>query len=455
MKSVPPRAFGIDRRRPGDFVPYRPSLLAVSDQLVKLGDRLFGGVLQMDANKLIDKARRKTGLEDFGDDAFREPLDLICELSNTGLSAFGRLFMRSSCVNNLTNKLKINAEIASHPEILTEEIRRPIFILGLPRTGSTFLHRLLAQDPSSRVLMAWEASEPVPPPERETLEHDPRIRKANAKYTISNYVMPALKAIHETGATLPEECIELMANELVSFTYYTYFQEYGEWYHRQDLTMSYRSHKRQLQLLQWKHRRDRWLLKSPAHLFGLASLLAVYPDARIIQTHRDPADVIPSCASLVAIIRAALFNVIDPEDIGPVTAEKMNLGLRRGLEARLTEERRPDSRALFHDVHYPDLIDDPMAVVRKIYERFDLELSESTLQRFTQYATNNMQHRYGKHPYSIERFGLNIPGIQTQFDWYYDHFRVPRQYASACTSMAAFEAQSEPHKQPDGGDNHR
>ncbi len=409
------------------FKPYRPGAFKIISSIIRFLDRFGGRTLAQDEEKLIRKARKKTGLQDFGDDSFREPLRILCELTRSGkvMSAAGRLLMKDTLLGSLMNKLKIQAEISAHPEILEEQIREPIIILGLPRTGSTPIQRLLALDPGFRTPRNWEMSGPVPPPEPETYETDPRIDKEDKNWKFLYYLIPSLKAIHESSGNMPEECIQMMRNDLISWWFILVTgDEYVDWLLDQDFTLAYQLHKRQLQLLQWKFPKKRWLLKAPTHIYGLSEMLQVYPDARVVQLHRDPFEVLPSVASLFTHMRGALYEEIDPAAIAD---EWLHLGVKlveRGIEVREKEKKKKDGTVLFHDILYPDFMADPIKSVRKMYSALGIELNPEAEGNMRRYFDENPQGKHGKHRYNLEQFGLDAKEIKKLYGPYCKRFGI-------------------------------
>ncbi len=199
--------------------PYRPSALKVADRICHLMDRIFGPMMMPDMEKLMEEAREETELDDFSDATFQEPLQILCDALRTQpsrLTAFGRVHWNKYILDRLMNRLRIQKYVTDHPDILRGEIPKPVFILGLPRTGTTLLHRLLAQDPANRSPRLWEMSEPIPPPEQATYHTDPRIRQWEDDYKWSDYITPNLKRVHALDARSPDECTHMMANAFVA-----------------------------------------------------------------------------------------------------------------------------------------------------------------------------------------------------------------------------------------------
>lgn len=413
--------------RTGGTNIYRPSWIKIANAVVRKLDTKKRRFLAMEEQRLIKYVCKKTGLNDFGDETFCEPLELLCGLTKYGkkLTFAGRLVSRDTLRRRLINKLKIQDYIKTHPEVLEQKIERPVFILGLPRSGTTLLQRLLAQDPAHRTLRNWEMTEPVPPPHPDTFDTDPRIKREKRRWKIMEIAAPGFKKIHEVESSLPDECLSLMANDLISGWYMVgmYYPKYQDWLYKKGYSLCYPLHKRQLLLLQVNFPGMRWVLKSPWHLFGLKWLLDVYPDARIIQTHRDPLTVVPSCASLLTSMRSALQDNITPAEMGEDALNLCDAWLTNGLEARQKETRRNDSKAVFIDVHYKDLAADPMGTIEKIYHSFDLDLTGETRDRIQDYLNKNPRHKHGKHSYCLEQYNLTEEQVKERFQYYYDYLK--------------------------------
>jgi hypothetical protein len=394
-------------------VPPRPLLLSALNAIGHGLDRLGLLRLTLVPTRLARCAQRRAGLEDFGDASLWEALECLTRslADEARLTPTGRLMAHMEILQRLTNRLQIEHEIATHPQIREEPVPGPIFILGLPRTGTTFLQRLLGQDPANRVLETWEMARPIPAPRPETYATDSRIAKACWQVGVANFAMPRLKQIHEVGARLPEECLSLMANDLVSYWFVAAAQvpSYRAWLHAQDLTLAYRLHRRQLQLLQATFGQRRWVLKSPFHLYGLPALLAAYPDARIIQTHRDPVEVLPSFASFLVCLRSGFCNGIDPKAVGVELTEDLPRWFRQAAVARACAQGSASKslRPHFRDVEYRALVADPVGTVRRIYEGFGLELSDGAERRMETFILSSPQHKHGVHRYSLEEFGID------------------------------------------------
>ena len=376
-------------------------------------------LFSLDPHSLMEAARRTTQLEDFGGDDLLEPLSLLAGdvEKEAKLTSFGRLVLRDHLLLRLGNRLRIEEWIRRDPGVLQERIERPIFIIGLPRTGTTYLHRLLASDPSSRIPCAWEMDDPVPPPEAETYLSDPRIDKLNRALRLLHWAAPALPSMHDTGAGLPEECISLMANDLASVTFLipAFLPSYEQWLYTRDLTDTYRRHRRQLQLLQRKLKRDRWVLKAPMHMHGLQWLLVAYPDARIVMTHRDPCDAVASLASFLFYLRSTFSNDVAPGAIGEEVVDRLASYSARAESARKKASKRIGDPVTFVDVDYRDIVRAPIDVVEGVYERLEIPLDDYTRGQMRRYVETKAQHRHGVHHYTLEQFGLSRANVEERF----------------------------------------
>ena len=392
---------------------------------LRLLDGAARRVVSLEPESLLSAARRRTRLEDFGDDAFRDPLRrLLASIeAEARLNAIGRIAARFDLTGMLVNRLLIERDRRRHPEIAREEIRRPLVITGLPRTGSTFLHGLLAQDPANRTPRHWELRSPSPPPDRATYDVDPRIARAARDIRWFIRLAPRFPAIHPVGERLPEECVVIMSHAFLSFQFSStwYVPTYQHWLDHADLTPAYRYHRRFLQHLQWRCRGERWLLKAPPHLRGLPALFATYPDANVVMTHRDPVEVVASVTSLHVVLRQSFSRHVDPLQVGPEVAAMLADDIRCGVDARATGAVPADR---FVDVWYAELMADPLAVVRRIYRHFDLTLSDAAERAMRDYLATHPKDRHGPHVYTLAEFGLEAARERERNRSYLDRFGV-------------------------------
>jgi hypothetical protein len=385
-------------------------------------------LVRLDRDALVARAIRRTGLEDFGDGAFHDPLGRLLEsLENEAeLTLLGRMVARTDVMRLLENRLRMVDVRRRNPEIDAGEIAPPVFVVGLPRTGTSILHELLAQDPASRVPMTWEVMHPWPPPERATYESDARIAAVERHFAGVDRLIPGFRSMHAMGARLPQECVALTAHDFASMLFSTTYRipTYDRWLETADLRPVYASHRRQLQYLQWRCPAERWVLKSPGHLWALDALLAVYPDARIVQTHRDPLRVVASLTSLVTLLRRLGSDRVDPPAIGAEWTGKLADGLARAAAVR-GRGLPPEARLL--DVHFSELMCDEIGTVRRIYEHFGMNLTAETETRMRRYLAANPADRHGRHRYTLAAAGLDAQVERARYAAYEERFGVARE----------------------------
>jgi hypothetical protein len=385
--------------------------------------------MHLNAQKLLAGAEQATGLADWGGDAYFE-------------DAFRRLYEAMvSSLNDEANlheqgirgaqlrlqamaeaRLRFIADRRRWTAIELEPIVRPVFILGLPRAGSTFLHSLMSRDPANRNPQTWEMMFPSPPPQPESYENDPRIDCAQSILRAMGLEDPSVTSLHPFGARQPEEChllMELMGlgDNLPGLWRMPSFNKVRN---AIDLRLGYRLHRMALQNLQHRYRGERWVLKNPGHVFYLDHLLAVYPDACLVQTHRDPAKVIPSITALLVAMRRANSNAaIDAARI----AEGNLRAFAAGLDKSIAFRRQPGMDAHFHDVHFRDLISDPIDTVRKIYARFALPLSDQAVEAMQHWLTADASHA-AKAKFTLAQFGVSESRIDEAFAAYMTRYGI-------------------------------
>jgi hypothetical protein len=375
----------------------------------------------MEIAHLVDVACERAGSDDFGADTWQEGLEvLVASLTaEAGLNEIGLAAMTDQIVGNLTNRLKVEQCYAAHPEIDDEQIVAPLFGLGLPRTGSTALSFLLAQDPARRSLRVWEAGQPVPPPESATEHDDPRIAEAQAGIDFTNEMFPGFAGMLPTAADGPQECLIPMALDFRSLMFegMTLIPSYSAWIQSCDMVPAYRYHQRVLKLLQWRCPPDRWWLKSPAHLLSIDALDAVYPDARFVMTHRDVAQVLPSVCALYATLAGVLAEKLDPLAIGAHNTSVWRTGLER-----LLAFRDAGNEARFFDLRFEAVQQDPIGQVEQLYDALGDELSDDARARMAKWWETSSADRTGPGHYAGDDFGLDARFISERFAFYNDRF---------------------------------
>jgi hypothetical protein len=393
---------------------------------LNLAGRPFARAIRLDEQDLLGAARRKSGLADFGDDAFREPLRALLTAfeDDAGLSPLGRFTARSLVLQLLVTRLRVEALVRAHPEILAEEVRAPIVILGLPRTGTTHLHNLMSQDPALRTLPYWESLEPVPdaPDPRRPPEPDPRIERCARALRMVHWVMPLFPRMHEMEPEARHEEIQLLAVAFSTMLFEaSYFVPgYRDWYRASDQTGAYRYLRRMLQVLQWLRGPRRWLLKSPQHLEQLGPLLTVFPDVRIVQTHRDPVRVTASMCTMAAYGLRMARERIDALAVGRYWAERIEVMLRASVRDRPLLPPQQVRDVLFHEFMADDL-----ATVERIYGFLGEPLTPAARDAMRAYLSAHARGRLGSIDYRLDDFGLDANERRRALAFYQQRFGVP------------------------------
>lgn len=374
----------------------------------------------MDADEIVQQAVARAGCDDFGpDDGWRIGLDRLTEdyRRHARLTPIGEIAAHRHLVDLLANRLRMERDRRQNPAIEAQPVRAPLFIVGLPRTGTTLLHMLLAHDPENRVPETWEVMHPAPTEGDESK----RIKRAGRELAWMERLAPGFRVMHPLAPKLPQECIAIDSHTLQGYEFQTthYVPDYQRWLESCDKHGVYRHHKRFLQYLQWQQPGAHWVLKAPAHLFGLAELLAVYPDAGIVQTHRNPLEVMASLASLSTMLRAAFSESAAPEAVGREMAERWGGGLLQALELR-EKGQLPTNR--FIDIDYRAIVNRPIETVESIYARFDRELTPAAGQAMRAFLAANPKDKHGAHRYSLEQFGLDADEQAARFAGYRARF---------------------------------
>ena len=376
---------------------------------------------RLEDRSLLDAAVKSTGLTDFGSDDFREGLRRLCTAldGEAQLTTIGRVAARKRLIGLLETRLRLEDHRKRHPEVAEQQIVAPMFVLGLPRTGTTVLYGMLAADPAMRSPASWEVARPFPPPGPTP---DPqRIALMDKDFAGFLRIAPGVDAIHPLGSMLPQECLALQAPEFLSYEYPTTFPvpSYWAWLREQDMRPAYEYERRFLQHLQSGHAGERWILKTPAHLMWLDALLEVFPDALLVHTHRNPTTVLASVSSLMTAFRGAMSNAVDPHEVGREQLEAWTWGLQRTMDVR---DRLPAERVV--DVHYTDTVEDPVGTVRRVYEHFGLPMSPAVEAGVTGYLAENPRDKHGTHRYTLEDFGLDRDEVDAAFAPYRTRFGV-------------------------------
>jgi hypothetical protein len=375
----------------------------------------------VDAEGLLhDMAMAEVGFSDCGPDDYLAGLRALLSAIDTDLDLRGpareRVF--GMILAALISRLFSQKGWHENPECLTTEIRRPLIITGLIRSGTTPLQKVLALDPQFQGLEYWLAETPMVRPPRRKWRAHPLFQSAAANLNALLAANPMIGAIHQMAAEEPDECLNIMRQSFISnmFASQLHLPSYDQWWMAQDETAAYLRHRDNLRLIGYHDRDKRWLLKNPGHILGIEPLLKVYPDACIVQTHRDPLKAIPSICDLIMMIRKTIVPEADPLDDGPRENMLWSIGVKRAMAAH---DAHPEN---FHDVHMVDFVEDPIGVIRGIYRRFDLELGGEVEAAMRNWLDEHAQARPGFHRCRAEDFGLTEDAIRTQFAEYIERY---------------------------------
>jgi hypothetical protein len=370
--------------------------------------------MTFDADKLEEGARAATGLEDFGSPYYREGLERIVEALNTeaDLNDMGRVIQHATISNALIQRLRIENTYAAHPEIDDQVVGGPVFVIGLPRTGTTALSQLVAADPQFRSLRMWESQAPTPPPEAATQHSDPRIAQAEAGLKMLDDMFPLMKTMYNSEPTAPTECQDLMGMSFRTFHFDGAVRAPGylAWLMNCDMRGTYTFHRRVLKLLQWHCPPVLWHLKTPVHMFALDALIEAYPNAKFLWSHRDPAKVMASVCSLIQYVRSWSSDRSDATELGAEQVDSWVEGVRRAMDFRA---RQGDER--FADVSFADLQTDPVRTLQTTYESLGLTFTDATLHSVRQWAQEHRPGSRGTHEYDLADYGLTPEGVRERF----------------------------------------
>jgi len=405
----------------------------VQSRLVRVVNCLGGRMrphIRLDTEYLLERARRQTGLADFGDPRFEIALGVLVNSweNEAQFNLTGRLLAQRELLRCLTNRLQIEEYFRRNPETARTPVPDPVIITAQPRTGTTLLHRLLAADSSNRTLRVWELASPVPRGYSPPRGDDPRPAAVARGLAVHRALLLSaagrrtLRATHSSEAGDPEECIRLLNNSLMceAFGLGARADRYMLWLRTQDWTPSFRYHRKQIQILTAARSARRLILKHPGYLGYLDDLLQVYPNARVLWLHRDPVEMLASCCNLCAVTRAIRTDSVDLKHIGLSVVNSTLWRIERGMRAR--ERQAPDR---FLDVRYRDLVRDPMAAAARIYEWLGFPLTAEVKENFGAYLHGNQRERSRyRHQYTLETFGLDAASLRPKFREYCERFQI-------------------------------
>ncbi len=379
---------------------------------------------QLTTDELIEEARRRTGLERFDRDSFREGLDILVSDINRDerpeplVERTREVFLKA-----LTDRLQTTAYLERRPELLQRPVKRPIFVFGIPRTGTTLLSNLLAADPAHRSPLTWEIDDPVPPPTTATLYTDPRAISRLEAHKQLLAAHPEAGKYYRNSPVYPNECVFIMAHDFKTLMWESRgkLPNYRDWIFSTDVTSAYEYHKRFLQLLQ-ADAPGVWNLKMPSHALYIPTLLKIYPDARLIWTHRDPITATGSFCSLLTLAHQGFRGKIDIEWLAENCPWQAVQHADRIMDARaaLGENR-------IIDVHYADLMREPLLTMRKLYKSLGDDFTAEAESGMRAWLDDNPQDKFGKHEYKLARFGLNEKTLRGMFERYLSSYEVERE----------------------------
>src|SRR5207249_4120634 len=388
----------------------------------------FGALLEktripstrMFATDLIETAKRRCGLDDFGEGDFFEALSRLLEScqDEARLNLIGKIALKTDVLETLCARLQMERDRQLYPDITRQEIREPLLIVGLPRSGTSVLHRLLGADPEHRSPLMWEVRSPSPPTRDDEKR---RIQRATQSCSFFNWLVPTFRYVHTVGAEVPQECVSLMAPTFLSdqFDAMYYVPSYRSWFFRQDLRPAYEYHRRFLQHLQFRRDGRRWMLKAPTHMFAMPALLSVYPDALFVQTHRTPVDAVASVSSLVTILRSAFSDVVDRFTIYREAIDYWSEAMNKFLRQR---DRLAEKRVC--DIKYDEIRREPIGAVRQSYDYFGWSLSQEAEQRMRALGAAQWGRQSANHRYQLSQFGSSAKEVLNAFAPYCERFSL-------------------------------
>ena len=409
--------------------------MSVTASALRMADSMAdkAGILRrpLRADVLIARARKQTGLTDFGTESFVKPLQRFlaaCSAPEADLSLIGRMATFWDVTRFLSNLLRFQAEEVRQPAIMAQRIERPIFITGLPRSGTTFLHRLMMTDPDNRAPLVWETIFPWP----RDAGPDRRAARVASQLKTFEWLAPEFRALHPLDAASPQECSEITAHVFRSLRFDTNYHvpSYRDWLDgdaRRHLP-AYRFHRRFLRHLQYQDGKpSRWVLKCPEHVFALQAIRAVYPDARLIFVHRDPAKVLLSVARLTEVLRRPFMRRLDPRAIGHDESARWLAGVERMMEVG---EDAGFPEPVCH-VHHMDLIRDPGAAVEGVYRHFGMALPVGVASSIAAYVAEKPRGGYGPRQYAFQDHGLDEAVERERFRPYMTRYGIAAEAAMA------------------------
>jgi hypothetical protein len=385
------------------------------------------GARQRSAAELMDAARRATGLDDFGSEPIEDALGRLLHAyrSEGRLNLLGRVATHWDNLRLLTNRLILRERELADPSILKRPVENPIFIMGLPRSGTSFLHQLLANDSENLVMRSWQTVFPYP--DHPAAGRGAGPERVQSEFSLFHRMAPQLKKVHPVSARSPAECGEITAHSFRSLRFDTTYDipSYRRWLKGAGQRDALRLHRRFLQHLQGQQR-GRWVLKWPDHVFSIDALRTVYPGARIVFSHRDPVKVMPSLANLTEVMRRPFVKRVDRMAIGRQVSADWVDGAERMISAHSARLWPPDQ--VFH-VHFRAFVADPVSTVRSLYGHFGLSFTPELQAKLGEFVRKKPNGGYGKNVYRLEDYGLRAGEQRERFNDYMSCFGVEPEVA--------------------------
>jgi hypothetical protein len=381
----------------------------------------------IDPHHILAAARRKTKLSHAGDDHFIHAFQSLADaLQDKHITPLARLAARQVSIKAISNRLRIEDYIERHPEVLDVEIKRPIFVVGFPRTGTTVLQKLLASHPNRRALEFWELYTPVPFHDDPAEDERRRVASVDRILDIAYRFAPEMESVHEVRARSYEECWPLFANTfaMLNYQFQTGVDQYAEYLFEHDMSWAYAEYKRILQILLHQRPAEQIVLKCPEHLWFLDALLEVFPDACIVWPHRDPFDAVASYCSLISMSRRFFYGKVNCHDLGEDVVRSFLRGISR---AQATRAKVPPER--FYDLHFTDLVQDHVQVMKDIEQHFQFESWDGWPGAVDSFHAAKRADARGKHVYDAKRYNLDAADIRHRYRDYIDryHIRIPNE----------------------------
>lgn len=376
----------------------------------------------MKVAELIAKAQQVTELSDLGDPKAMEGLEVLVKAANeeARLSPAGGMRFGETLVSILVNRLRMVDYLKKHPALLQRPVEKPMFVFGLPRTGTTLTINLLSADPMRRCLLRWEALSPVPPAKKGELQTDLRCGTQRQMLNAMLQIAPQIAAAHFEEADSPTECQYAMQLSFCAeiFDSIIHVPSYHDWLMGTSYRHAFEFHKQLLQLLQ-ENNGGRWTLKNPWHPLWLDDLTSVYPDAQLVMTHRDPVEVVGSACGLLRLVRPMYSDKMDKGEIAKVLLDTFDVMIERQ-----NAYRAKHGESSIYDIQYLEQLKDPIGTMRKVYKHFDEPFSPEAEARMTKLMSENPKDKHGKHTYTLEEFGLTAEGVRKHFAEYSERFKI-------------------------------